>query len=221
MILVQSVVASLLAVVTAFGPLPSVTSPASDAASFPAVTAPAEYRRSIEPRDFHDPTLISVRPAIAGETAPATGSVATPQSSPATAPEASSEVAPVLTPRTLETLDTSAPDEIASSGQPRDSGFPPAVERWRPLVTKHFPAGWVDWALQIISCESHGDPRAVNARTSARGLMQHLDRYWAGRAVAAGWGGASPYNAEANIAVGAWLLADGGTSHWSCRAPHP
>ncbi len=210
MIFVQSIVASLLAVVTALGPLPSLASPAPEGASFPAVTAPAEYRRSIEPRDFHDPDTLSAEPAVAA----ATGlSVAPAQATP--------EAAPVLTPRTLETIDTAAPEEIASSGRPRDAGFPAAVERWRPLVTEYFPDGWADWALQVISCESHGDPTALNRRTSARGLMQHLSRYWAGRAAAAGWAGASPYDPEANIAVGAWLLADGGTSHWSCRAPHP
>jgi hypothetical protein len=53
------------------------------------------------------------------------------------------------------------------------------------------------------------------------GKLERLNRYWAGRADAAGWAGVSPHDPEANTAVGAWLLANGGTSHWSCRAPHP
>jgi hypothetical protein len=220
MILVKSAVASFLTVLTTLGPLPAATAPAPDGTAVLAVSAPAAYRRSIEPRDFHDPAWLGVASDPAGA-AGAAATAAVTLASPQTSPTAAAETVPALTPRTLVTIDTAAPDEIASSGQPRDSGFPPAVERWRPLVTEYFPAGWADWALQIISCESHGDPRAVNARTGARGLMQHLDRYWAGRAEAAGWAGASSYDPEANIAVGAWLLANGGISHWSCRAPHP
>jgi soluble lytic murein transglycosylase-like protein len=218
MILVKSAVASVLTVLTALGPLPPATFPAPDGTAVLAVSAPAAYRRSIEPRDFHDPAWLTGASDATETTMTASATLAAPLASPATDAE---DAVPALTPRTLVTIATSAPDQIASSGQPRDGGYPPAVERWRPLVTEYFPAGWTDWALQIISCESHGDPKAVNARTGARGLMQHLDRYWAGRAEAAGWAGASSYDPEANIAVGAWLLANGGISHWSCRAPHP
>lgn len=94
------------------------------------------------------------------------------------------------------------------------------VERWRPLVAEHFDAAFVDDALSVIDCESGGNPDAANPRSSARGLFQHLASFWPERSAAAGWGGASIFDPEANIAVAAWL-SKGGTdwSHWAwvCR----
>lgn len=92
------------------------------------------------------------------------------------------------------------------------------VERWRPVVATYFPENRIDWALDIISCESHGDPLAKNPRSSASGLFQHLARLWPERAAAAGWEGADVFDPTANIAVSAWLLDHGGTSHWVCKA---
>lgn len=92
------------------------------------------------------------------------------------------------------------------------------VLRWRPLVEKYFPAGWVDWGLRIIQCESGGDPNAKNPSSSASGLFQHLPKYWPQRSASAGLAGASAFNPEANIAVAAWLLENGGASHWVCKA---
>ena len=97
---------------------------------------------------------------------------------------------------------------------------PPAVERWRHLVADYFPPCWVNWALRIIRCESNGDPLIRNrAGGTASGLFQHLPRYWDARATKAGWDGADIFDAEANVAVSAWLFNDGrGRSHWACHA---
>ncbi len=92
------------------------------------------------------------------------------------------------------------------------------VERWRPLVTRYFQASDVEWALKIIACESGGNPNAANPTSSARGLLQHLGRFWPQRSEAAGWAGASILDPEANIAVGAWLLERNGKGSWVCKA---
>lgn len=89
------------------------------------------------------------------------------------------------------------------------------VETWRSLVGAYFRTEDVDLALRVIACESHGDPAAQNPRSSAAGLFQHLTRYWARRAAAAGFAGASVFDPEANVAAAAWLVySDGGWSHW-------
>jgi transglycosylase-like protein with SLT domain len=102
--------------------------------------------------------------------------------------------------------------------RPRLRIIPPSVEQWRPLVEAYFPAGYVNWAMQIMTCESGGDPNATNRSSGAAGLFQFLPRYWAGRAANAGFAGASPYDPTANVATAAWLLETGGESHWECKA---
>lgn len=92
-----------------------------------------------------------------------------------------------------------------------------SVEQWRPLVEQYFLPGDVPWAMRVMQCESGGDPDAANPRSSARGLFQHLGRYWPERSEKARWGGASIFDPEANIAVAAWLFYTGGPSHWVCR----
>jgi len=92
------------------------------------------------------------------------------------------------------------------------------VERWRPVVDMFFPADRVEWALRIMECESKGKPDAKNPTSSASGLFQHLARLWPPRAEAAGFAGADVFDPFANIAVAAWLLENGGPSHWVCKA---
>ncbi|MCC6747057.1 MAG: transglycosylase SLT domain-containing protein [Deltaproteobacteria bacterium] len=94
-----------------------------------------------------------------------------------------------------------------------------AVEQWRALVEKYFKNQHVTWALNIIACESGGNPKAYNASSGASGLFQHLAIYWAERAKKAGFPGASVFDPEANIAASAYLLyaAGGGPKHWSCK----
>ncbi|MDJ0663254.1 MAG: transglycosylase SLT domain-containing protein [Acidimicrobiia bacterium] len=93
-----------------------------------------------------------------------------------------------------------------------------AVERWRPVVDMYFPEDRVDWALRIMECESKGKPDAKNPTSSASGLFQHLARLWPPRAAAAGFADADVFDPFANIAVAAWLLENGGPSHWVCKA---
>lgn len=91
------------------------------------------------------------------------------------------------------------------------------VEQWRGLVSAWFGAN-TDDALTVIACESGGNPDAANPRSSARGLFQHLGRFWPERSAAAGFAGADIFDPEANVAVAAWL-SGGGTdwSHWVCQ----
>lgn len=93
----------------------------------------------------------------------------------------------------------------------------PAVERWRSLVELHFRARDVETALRIINCESRGDSLAANTRSSARGLWQHLERYWEGRSTRAGIAGADIFDPVASTIVAAYLRYDaGGWTHWTC-----
>ncbi|MCB1246166.1 MAG: hypothetical protein KDB69_02745 [Acidimicrobiia bacterium] len=110
---------------------------------------------------------------------------------------------------------------------PADSGGTRNVEAWRPLVEKYWPSDLVNCALNIIYFESKGDPRAYNSSGPGfEGLFQHHSGYWKARAAAAGFRDsnglyATPYNAEANIAV-SWYLArnsDPWDRHWSVD-PH-
>ena len=96
---------------------------------------------------------------------------------------------------------------------------------WRPLIAEHFPPEWVEWAVRIVACESRGQWWAANPRSSARGLFQHLGRFWTARSAAAGWPGADILDPEANVAVAAWLLLSqesrrpgSGVDDWVCRA---
>lgn len=103
------------------------------------------------------------------------------------------------------------PPQPASS---RTSSSASGAEAWRPLVERYFAATDVETALCLIWHESRGDPGAVNSSSGASGLFQHLPRYWPERSIAAGWSGASIFDPEANVAVAAWLRADG-WHHWT------
>jgi hypothetical protein len=97
---------------------------------------------------------------------------------------------------------------------------PTSAEEWRPLVAEFFEAADVDRALDVMQCESRGDPAAKNPRSTASGLFQHLASHWDGprdgRAAEAGWAGADVFDPVANIAVAAWLVYDGGGwGHWN------
>lgn len=67
---------------------------------------------------------------------------------------------------------------------------------------------------RIGACESGGRADAYNP-SGASGFGQHLAAYWPGRATAAGWPGASPFDLAANIDVTAWYLSQAGTSPWN------
>jgi hypothetical protein len=60
--------------------------------------------------------------------------------------------------------------------------YPPAVERWRPLVAKYVPPQYVDKVLWVIQHESGGNPSAIGDGGVAIGLLQiHDNNSIAGR----------------------------------------
>lgn len=127
---------------------------------------------------------------------------------------------------TTTTAPPSSPTTTTGDGGGGGSGggdFPPAVEQWRSVVAAYFPDSRVDEALAIIDCESLGDADAYNPYSGASGLFQFLPATWASTSPQAGFSGASPFDAEANIGTAAWLanryaeLGQGYWSPWSCR----
>lgn len=108
----------------------------------------------------------------------------------------------------------SNPDELPTVEVQRPGESSSAVERWRPLVEKHFPPGMVAKALRVMFCESRGNPDARNPSSDASGLFQHLPRFWPQRSQAAGFAGASIFDPEANIATAAFLATRDGWRHW-------
>jgi|ETN01SMinimDraft_4_1059930.scaffolds.fasta_scaffold24312_2 hypothetical protein len=88
------------------------------------------------------------------------------------------------------------------------------------LVDKYFLPEDKQWALKVAFCESSALPHhTINYEVSsalAIGWFQHLAKYWTERSESAGWPGADPFEPEANVAVAAWLLYEGGgTRHWN------
>ncbi len=124
---------------------------------------------------------------------------------PPTAPEPTPAPTPEPAPVAAATPPPSAP-------APAALGSPAGVERWRELVAAYFPADQVDRALQVMACESGGDPSAVNPSSGASGLMQVMP-FWADAL-------ALPHDAlfdpATNLDVAAWIWGQGGWSHWSC-----
>jgi hypothetical protein len=99
------------------------------------------------------------------------------------------------------------------------------VEGWRTLVERHFPPWLVQQALEVMHCESRGNPDATHPRSGAAGLFQFLESTWAWASVSAGYGGASRYDPEANVGSAAWLVGHsirigdprGPWAHWQCQ----
>lgn len=93
------------------------------------------------------------------------------------------------------------------------------VQDWLPLVEAFFAPEDVARALEVIDCESGGDPSAKNRYSSASGLFQHLGSYWAERSELAGYSGSDVFDPLANVAVASWLVYDGGGwSHWAASS---
>ena len=118
------------------------------------------------------------------------------------------------------------PTTSGGSGSGGGSGggtYSGSAEQWRSLVGRFFPSDRVEQALAIIDCESNGDPNAQNPYSGAGGLFQFLPSTWASTAPSAGYGGASVFDPEANVASAAWLAGryqDLGYSFWhpwSCK----
>ncbi len=102
----------------------------------------------------------------------------------------------------------------------------PGPRAVKELISKHFaPLGarTGDVALCVAQRESNLDPLAVNPTTGASGLFQFLPSTWSSLSDLAGWGGASVFEARANVAVAAWTVAQYGWHPWrstaaDCRA---
>ncbi|CAN5846155.1 hypothetical protein BH23ACT5_BH23ACT5_09380 [soil metagenome] len=126
-------------------------------------------------------------------------------------------------PGTTTTNPPSTPTTTTVPAPVSNGAFPPAVERWRPLVSSYFPAERTDEALAVLRCESGGDPEAYNPYSGASGLFQFLPSTWATTSPRAGFGGSAVFEAEANIGTAAWLSAyyesrgSGPWAPWTCR----
>ena len=71
-----------------------------------------------------------------------------------------------------------------------------------------------DKALTIAHRESLFDPDAYNSWSCAKGIYQHLCRYWPDRAYDYGFKGRSAYNARANIIVTMKMVRHYGWAPW-------
>lgn len=69
-------------------------------------------------------------------------------------------------------------------------------------------------ALSIAYRESRYQPRAYNSRSCAKGIYQHLCRYWTVRASAFGFTDRSPFDARANIFVTMRMVERYGWAPW-------
>lgn len=80
------------------------------------------------------------------------------------------------------------------------------VEQWRWLVASIFPAWAVDKVLDVMDCESEGDPNATGAQ-GEMGLMQLHPK----------WHSDATYDPYGNL-VAAYRISSGGTdwSAWTC-----
>lgn len=86
-------------------------------------------------------------------------------------------------------------------------------DRFAPLGSRD-----EDIALCVAERESGFDPRAENPYTGAAGVFQFLPSTWASLSEIAGWGGASVFDARANVAVAAWTVAHYGWHPWRSSA---
>jgi hypothetical protein len=120
---------------------------------------------------------------------------------------------------------TATEETTVASGSSSSSGTIASPAGWlsevqvRALVTEYFKAEDVNTAVRIAWCESRFDPEAVNLRTGAVGLFQHLPQYWEERAASAGFPGADATDPRASTAAAAWAVYDGaGWDIFGCRA---
>lgn len=103
------------------------------------------------------------------------------------------------------------------------------VERWRAIVEHYFPEDRVEQALEVMWCESRGNPKATHPVSDASGLFQFMEQTWGFVAPRVGYEGVSRYDPEANIAGAAWLLNFtierghelGDWGRWSCQPTTP
>jgi len=71
-----------------------------------------------------------------------------------------------------------------------------------------------DKAVHIAFRESRFHPKAYNSWSCAKGIYQHLCRYWPGRAKAYGYNDWSAFNARANVMVTVRMVKKHGWGPW-------
>lgn len=177
-------------------------------------------------------TTTTTEPPTTTTAAPTTTTAAPPTTAAAEAATTTTHThAPTTTAAPTTTTTTAPPESTTTSTTvPEDTTSTTAasaggVERWRGLVAAYFPAERVEEALRVMHCESKGDPNARNPHSGAAGLFQFMARTWGWASAEAGFGGASVYDPEANIASAAWLVqhsiatghAGGAWGHWTCK----
>lgn len=122
---------------------------------------------------------------------------------------------PVLLAEYTDMMQRHAPAPKVESLKLASRTFIPAVENWRSLVQVHF-GPYTNDALAVMQCESMGNAKAKNPRSSASGLFQFIRSTWKAVTGESDHNGVfdGAYNIEA-----AWKLSKGGTnwSHWVCK----
>jgi soluble lytic murein transglycosylase-like protein len=73
----------------------------------------------------------------------------------------------------------------------------------------------VDLALCVGWRESRYIPTAVNPASGAAGVFQFMPRLWPWFSSTAGWTGADVFDAQANVAVAAYIVGHFGWSPWN------
>jgi len=98
---------------------------------------------------------------------------------------------------------------------------PPSGGDVRVLIAQYFSplgASTVKKALCVAQLESGLNPHAQNPISGAAGVFQFIPSVWPPLSRAAGWGGASVFDARANVAVAAWAVGQYGWSMWGADA---
>ena len=90
---------------------------------------------------------------------------------------------------------------------------PRQVQRLVRCAARHFRVS-VETALYVADRESNFLPQAYNTSSCAKGIFQHLCRYWPDRSVDFGFRGWSAFNARANIIVTMKMVRRYGWEPW-------
>ena len=80
-------------------------------------------------------------------------------------------------------------------------------------AASHYDVG-VRRSLRVAFRESRYRPRAFNSSSCAKGIYQHLCRYWSDRAETYGFSDRSAFNARANIIVTMRMVRRAGWAPW-------
>jgi Transglycosylase SLT domain len=127
----------------------------------------------------------------------------------------------------LQALLRQRAEEGASVDPPGDSSTPPPSppapslvpgrEAVKELIRDRFASlgsRTQDVALCVAVAESNLDPLAENPTSGAAGLFQFLPSTWPILSELAGRGGASVFDARANVSVASWTVAEYGWHPW-------